>query len=415
MTDRQVMPSLTTFVSSTDGWSTPRLIPRPDIPVQAILSWHTFFQHGAETAPAVTDNGQVIYVTAARIAIAHGLELAGVRPGDKVLVPAYHCAAMVEPVLYLKAQPVFYALHEDLSVDLDDIARKIDGKTRVVMAANYFGFPQHLRALREFCDARGLIFIEDCAHSLFGSHAGQPLGTFGHLAVASLPKFFPVRDGGCLIIGDTMSKVPQLPLRSQGFGSNAVALIDTVEDAIALGRLRGLMPLVKLRNAAKRIVRSVAPGAKTRHGENPALMRSGQMGGFDPAWRGVRMTAVSRLICCGASRTRIVENRRRNYKRLAQEFSDLPRCRPLFPELPSGVVPYMFPLWIDHLTEIFATLEDRAVPMQRFGQFPWAAMDKRTCIVAEQLSRHLIQLPCHQDLTDEEISEVIDRVRTVAA
>src|SRR5579863_5795183 len=176
--DRGSMRSLTTFAVSEDGQRVGRLIPRPDIPIQPVLSWASFFGGGEEAAPAVTDRGLVVFVTAARIAIAHALELAGVRPGQKVLVPAYHCIAMVEPIVYLGAQPVFYALRKDLSVDLDDVGARIDGDTRAFIAVNYFGFPQDLLALRRFCDDRRLVFIEDCAHSFFGIEAGQPLGSF---------------------------------------------------------------------------------------------------------------------------------------------------------------------------------------------------------------------------------------------
>src|SRR5215469_11437284 len=100
-TESAMMRSLTTFEGSADGRDDlGRLIPRPDIPVQPVVSWSTFFAQAGETASAVIDHGEVAYLTAGRIAIAHALELAGVRPGQKVLVPAYHCIAMVEPILH---------------------------------------------------------------------------------------------------------------------------------------------------------------------------------------------------------------------------------------------------------------------------------------------------------------------------
>jgi perosamine synthetase len=409
-----MMRSLTTFVGSPGEPRLGRLIPRPDIPVQPVLAWDTFGFRGATTAPAVIDHGEVLFLTAARIAIAHALELAGIRPGQKVLVPAYHCIVMVEPVLQVGAQPVFYALRADLSVDLDDVAKRIDGETRAFIAINYFGFPQDLASLRRFCDQHGLSFIEDCAHSFFGSSGGRPLGTFGHFAVASLAKFFPVRDGGCLVIGAGASGKGGVKLRSQSLAANVAATLDTVEDATALGRLHGLGPVVRLAEQAKSLLRSALPGGKTRHSENPAQQRSGQRGGFDSAWLGVRASAVSRIICRYAARSRIVERRRRNYARMAQEFSGLRRCRLVFPQLPEGVVPYMFPLWIDHLAEIFPALEDRAVPMQRFGQFLWPEMDQDFCAVTRDHSRHSIQLSCHQELEDDEITAIVDRVRAVA-
>lgn len=409
------MRSLTTFDRSAGGQSVGRLIPRPDIPVQPVLSWGTFSSGDTETAPAVLDNGRVVFVTAARIAIAHALKLSGIQPGQKVLVPAYHCIVMIEPILAIGAQPVFYALRKDLSVDIDDIAAKIDGDTRAFIAVNYFGFPQDLPMLRQFCDRHGLSFIEDCAHSFFGTYADQPLGTFGHFAVASLAKFFPVRDGGCLIIGTGKNGHAEVELHAQSLAANASALLDGIEESVALGRLPGLGPLVRLAHGAKSLVRSAVPTAKSSHTENPALQRSGQRGGFDSAWLNRRATGVSRLICRYASRSRIVERRRRNYARLVQEFSGLRRCRPIFPNLSKGVVPYMFPLWVDDLAEIFPKLEDRAVPMQRFGQFLWPDMDQRICPVTQEHARHSVQLSCHQELEEKEIAAIVDRVRTAIA
>lgn len=413
---RGFMRSVTTFGGSDGEQTIGRLVPRADIPVQPTLSWDIFSSPTSAAVPAVIDSGRPVYVTSARIAIAHALELTGIRPGQKVLVPAYHCISMVEPVLHVGAKPVFYALREDLSADLDDIAAKIDHDTRVLVAVNYFGFPQNLPSLRQFCDNHGLTFFEDCAHSFFGSCAGRPLGSFGHFAVASLGKFFPVQDGGCLIIGDnTKTHGDVVRPRSQGINANAAAVLNTLEDAVSVGRLSALKPAVSFCREAKRILRPMLPSSRMRQSQNPAQVRSGQKGGFDPAWMGLGATAVSRVICRFASRQQIAESRRRNYARLAHEFAGLRRCRPIFARLPDDVIPYMFPLWIDRLSDVFATLEDRAVAMQRFGQFLWPAMDQLTCAVSSQYSRHLIQLPCHQALTEDDITVLVDRVRSIAA
>jgi dTDP-4-amino-4,6-dideoxygalactose transaminase len=409
------MRSLTTFDGSADAQGLGRLVPRPDIPVQPILSWGAFGLPGSQSgAPAVIDQGRVAFVTAGRIAIAHALALAGVGPGQKVLVPAYHCIVMIEPIVQRGAQPVFYALREDLSVDLDDVAKKLDRETRAFIAVNYFGFPQDLDGLRRFCDRNGLCFIEDCAHSFFGAQDGRPLGSFGHLAVASLVKFFPVRDGGCLIVGKDMENRESVALRSQNLAASARLAFNLVEEAVGYGRLAGLRPVIAGAQRARQVSRSAAPATRQMR-DNPALERSGQTGGFDPAWIGIRATAASRLLCRAVSRRRIVERRRRNYARLAREFSTIDGCRPVFPTLRDGVVPYMFPLWVDRLPEIFPGLEDRAVPMQRFGQFLWPQMNPDICPVTARHSRHCVQLACHQDLDDDEITTIIERVRDAAA
>ena len=50
-------------------------------------------------APSVLQTGEVKYVTRGNIAIALALTHAGIGAADQVLLPAYHCIAMVEPVV----------------------------------------------------------------------------------------------------------------------------------------------------------------------------------------------------------------------------------------------------------------------------------------------------------------------------
>ncbi len=109
-----------------DGPNVPqpsRRIPVPDVPVWPILSAAAFLEDRTPSTPSVLDAGHSVYVTAGRIAIGLALRLAGVSPGDKVLLPAYHCVSMVDPLSCVSASPVFYRIHEDLGVDLEDVAR----------------------------------------------------------------------------------------------------------------------------------------------------------------------------------------------------------------------------------------------------------------------------------------------------
>src|SRR3546814_2290961 len=81
---------------------------------------------------------------------------------------------------------------------------------------------------------------------------------------------------------------------------------------------------------------------------------------------------------------------------LCRMLSGLPGVTLLKPRLEPGVVPYMLPLRIPALRRIFACLEDRAFPMQRFGQFLFPGLDPALCPVSSDLSHHGLQLPCHQ-------------------
>lgn len=121
--------------------------------------------------------------------------------------------------------------------------------------------------------------------------------------------------------------------------------------------------------------------------------------------------SMSRLLRGAVSGARIAARRRQNYARLLQGLSGLQGVRPMFAHLPDGVVPYMFPLVVEGLDDIFADLEDRALPMQRFGQFLFGGTDASSCAVSAAMARSGLQLACHQELRDVEIDWIIDTVR----
>ncbi|CAG1022665.1 partial GDP-perosamine synthase, partial [Methylococcales bacterium] len=146
----------------------------PHIPARPVLSLDDF---GLESSPCATvlDAGQAKLTLNARTALAHALLHAKIGRGNSVLLPAYHCPAMVSPLAWLGVEPVFYPIRQDTSVDVNVLSGLVRPDTRAVLAVHYFGFIQDMRPLREFCDIHGLVLIEDCAHAFFGSVDGQSL------------------------------------------------------------------------------------------------------------------------------------------------------------------------------------------------------------------------------------------------
>jgi dTDP-4-amino-4,6-dideoxygalactose transaminase len=418
---RPMMQSLTgpEGAASVDLSGVPRAvrwIPKPDVPVSPVLSVPSLFTTGDRRIASVLDVGKPVFLTAGRMAIAQALKIMGAQPGDKVLLPAYHCIAMVEPLSSIGAEPVFYKLREDLAVDLDDIAAKIDDRTRILIATNYFGFPNNLCEIREFCDDQGLSFLEDCAHSLFGTYQGQPLGSFGHFAIASAHKFLPVRDGGCLVSQAHPEELNDIRLNTQSTVAQLRQVFDSFEEAVYYGRLPLLLPLIALAKAAKLMLHSIRDSggpAQNAGATNPSLLRAGIPGEFDGAWVDVEGSWMSKFICTSAARQRVAERRRRYFETFLSALSGYGQFRPLFTELSDDVVPYMFPLYVNNLKHKFQRLEDLAVPMQRFGQFLWRGVSDDTCPNSLDFSCNVVQFPCHQELTDAEIESIILRVLQV--
>lgn len=384
--------------------------PRPTIPLKPVLSLGSFIGRASAGIPSILDAGTALYVTSGRAAIALALRDMGIAGGDRVLVPAFHCTSMIEPVIWASAEPVFYRVRNDTSIDLDDAKRKLSPSARALLVTHYFGFPQDMKPVQDFCNKHNLVLIEDCAHAFFGEHNGQPLGSFGQYAITSAMKFFPIYDGGCLV--SRHASLRQIRLDAGGLAFEAKSTVNVLEYALEYGRLRAARYLLKAAFALKDVVWR---GIKSRRSESNAhAIGPGASDGeyaFDPKWLTARMSGVSRFILRTASRSRIIVRRRQNFSLLLHELSGIPGATPLFPRLPEGVVPYVFPLLVDAPERVFPTLKQQGVPILRFGEYLWRGVDASVCPVAAEFSRRLLQFPCHQELRQTELAWMITRVR----
>lgn len=384
--------------------------PPAQLPTGPVLSLASFRHSGAPPVPSILDAPQQRYVTSGRVAIALALRQAGVQAGDKVLVPAYHCASMIEPVIWAGATPVFYRIQADTAVDLDDLAAKADARCKLLLATNYFGFPQDLPALRAFCDARGLQLLEDCAHAFLGSVGGRPLGSWGDYAIASSMKFFPLYEGGCLV--SARHPLDQVQLHSAGAGFEVKSLLNTLEGGFRYGR----MPLLRVLSWAPLQLKSLLWRLlKARRTADAAPLAPGSSDGgfsFDPRWLDKRSALASRLMLRLVSRRRMGALRRRHYLKLQQALGQLPGCQPLHASLPDGVYPWVFPLRVEQPQALFRSLKARGVPVVRFGEFLWPGVDASVCANSVTLSRQVLQLPCHQELREQELDWMIAQVRS---
>ena len=384
--------------------------PKATIPTQPVLSFAAFFNESKQRVPSVLDVPNVKFVTSGRIAIALALSQMRIGKGDKVLVPAYHCGSMVEPVLWAGATPVFYKVQGDTSVDLLDIAGKIDASTRALMTTNYFGFPQDLSKIRQLCDEHNIFMLEDCAHSFFGEHAGKPLGSYGDYAIASSMKFFPIYEGGCLL--SSTRTIDNIHLTSAGPAFEAKAAFNALEKGFEYNRMRLLQGMLMLPMWLKNFIwRSIKKGSAAKK----ISLGPGSSDGafeFEPKWLTTKSAKFSRYLLRLTSKSRIALKRRQHYLSLQDALSGLPGCRPLFPSLPDGVVPWVFPVVVETGEELISALKNAGVPVVRFGEFLWQGVDEGICPSSVHLSRHAIQFPCHQELRTSELNWMIDQIRS---
>lgn len=329
------------------------------------------------------------------------------KPGQTVLLPAYHCEAMVAPVRELKANAAFYRINLDTSIDFIDLRAQTDASVKAIMATHYFGFLQDLTELRAFCDERGILLIEDCAHAFFGRFPdGRAVGAVGDYAVASSMKFLPLYEGGILAsqtipLNDIVQSSPRLSFHFK-------SAFNIVERSLSYDRLGAvgatLNRALKAKDGLWRQLKKIRRQADAA-GATPSSSDGGY--GIDAEWLDKSPSWASQWIVRLSRLTQSAYLRRRNYSKLHAALASLPDCRPLFAGLPEDVAPWAYPLYVQNADACNFKLRMQGLPLWRFGEFLDRAVDEERCPVSVDYSRHIVQFPCHQSLTDRDIDWMV--------
>lgn len=375
----------------------------PKLPRLPVMGWGSLTGPRAPGVPCLLDNTSKIFTTSGRASLLLAMEYLHIVPGDTVLLPTYHCPTMVAPVVALGATPVFYPIGNDGAPRLDWLQAHVASNARALFVVHFFGLPQPLKAIRAWCDARSVALVEDCAHAMFGRSGERPVGQWGDLAIGSLPKFFPVPEGGCLIVNEGTCS----PSLSSCTGAQQIkAALNILEEGAVHGRLPGLGGLV---NATGRILRGVrrnATGALAPAAAAPIQMDAATTGsgdyGIDNTLAHRRLTGPARWVATSLPRARIVERRRARYAELAVRLSGQGGMRPLRPQLPADCAPYVFPLWVDNPDPGYAEMRRRQEPVFRWDR-RWPGIAPVADDQGLLWSHHVLQLACHQDLPDDAV------------
>jgi perosamine synthetase len=372
----------------------------PRLPV---LGWSAFSGERETPCRGILSNAYLRYTTSGRAAIALALRELGAGPGSKVLVPTYHCPTMIAPVVRADAQPLFYPITASGGVDLEWLQRAPLPGVRAVLATHYFGIPQPMASLRAFCDAHRIALIEDCAHAFFGESDGVVVGGTGDVAVASLPKFFPVPEGGLIASGER--PLDRLALAPCNWRDEVKAAASAVEFGALYGRFPALNALLGGAFSLKSRLRGGAPAsASSAHGGTSAGLS------VDARLESARPVVSARWIATGVFRSRIVENRRRNYAALNERLRRIRGAHALFPDLPERAVPYVFPLYVEDPEASYQRLRTAGVPIFRWDEI-WPGTPALEGDSGLDWAHRVFQLGCHQDLSLSDIEAIASTVR----
>jgi len=329
-----------------------------------------------------------------RYALTAALRYLGVGAGTTVLIPAYHCRTMIDPVVRLGGDVLLFSLMPDLTPDWAHLDACLSARGRVValILPHYFGFPQPVKDVQAWCKLHQVAYVEDCSHAMFGVFDGAPIGSFGDYAIASPYKFFASESGGLLRGGHPGTTTSR---RVPGLHAELKAVWRSWESLLRSWRRQ--LPVLDKHNGLP-------------CGTDAVTEDSGTSRQYAPAAEEMQALRWSRLILRLSSVDRIAVARRRNFLTWLEAVTKMSGCRPLFKELPTGVVPYMFPLWLDHPEQVFYRLKRAALPI-----FRWDELAVSDCLISSRARLGLIHLPCHQGIGSTEINWMVDVLRNSLA
>lgn len=153
-----------------------------------------------------TGRAHAVALSSGTAALHLALLLAGIGPGDRVLVSTLTFAATVNAIRYVGAEPVFIDSDErswNMDPGLLETALAEDSHAACI-PVDIYGQCADYTAIEPLLAKRGTILIEDAAEALGASCADRPAGSFGEMAVLSFNgnKIITTSGGGALATDD---------------------------------------------------------------------------------------------------------------------------------------------------------------------------------------------------------------------
>lgn len=159
---------------------------------------HTFFEqkYGFK---------KVLLCTSGTDALEMCAMLCNLKLGDEVIVPSYTFVSTALAFLREGAKVVFAdSGKKDPNMTLSDIEPLVTPRTKVIAVVHYAGVACNMDAIMQFANERGILVVEDAAHSIDSYYKDKPLGGIGQLGAFSFheTKNISSGEGGMLVVND---------------------------------------------------------------------------------------------------------------------------------------------------------------------------------------------------------------------
>ena len=297
------------------------------------------------------------------------LRARGIGPGDEVITTPMTAAATILAIMRAGATPVLADIDPETALlCIDSVKRCITPRTRAVILVHLYGQMRDLDRWTELCDTNGIDLIEDCAQS-HGARWRRSSG--GGYGVAGAYSFYPTKNLGA--VGDGGAVV-----------TNDPAIAETA---------------IVLRNYGQRTrYEHVDVGLNSRLDEMQAAILSARLGFLATfTQRRREIAAAYREVITNPLITLLGEPQEETAHVYHQFVITTPQRERLQAHLAARGVP---------------TLIHYPIPAHEQEAFAGIRFDPEGLGASENHARTCLSLPCHPQLTDEQVSRVIEGLET---
>jgi dTDP-4-amino-4,6-dideoxygalactose transaminase len=188
---------------------------------------------GADHAVAVSNCTTALHLA---------LVVAGVGPGDDVVVPSFSFIATTNAAVYVGANPVFADVDPTTgNLTPDTIEAVLTSRTKAVILVHQGGIPADARAVRALCAPRGIVVLEDAACAAGSQYRGRQVAGDAEIAAWSFHprKLITTGEGGMITTANADWAARARRLREHAMSVSAaerhLSVLPPAEEYLELG------------------------------------------------------------------------------------------------------------------------------------------------------------------------------------
>ena len=321
---------------------------------------------------------RVLLTNSCTSAISIAVGVLGIGPGDEVIVSTVNFVACASAVIGVGAVPIFADVDpRTLNIAPSEIERLKTRRTKAVFLLHYGGHPSPMDDIRAAC-GNNIAIIEDSANAVSSSYKGEMCGTLGAAGVFSFDavKILVMGDGGALVLKDDDAFDRAKSYRSLGLSPQSPSGFQTM-----------------LKNSRQRWWEYDLDAVSGKFISNDVLAAIGR----------VQLKKLPEFI----ARRRQIWN---HYQSELAEVAHL-TCPPdPLPDTTSSYYLYwiQLPAGRDELATYL--VENNVYSTFRYYPLHLVKYFGAECSlpVSEQISETILNLPLHQNLTDDQVQKIVD-------